>query len=493
MTSLNTLSTFNSGYNPIQDLGRLNAGTLYTERTPSARASIVSLQSGAWKITEQFESLLNQGTNKALLQTPVSLFSAIPFQHLQMNLGISNILPTTHPWGRLGQNLSNQVFLGFPLFQRLLQMIVNNLKMTPMAWANPSTLNKALEVTRPVYTEPQSSTLSSSSPTATDPNLSLSKTLNADLKQQIYTLDGETKERLDAVNSKRIQNGKSPIDFQKTTQEIETIMNNPALSDKDKKKQMGEMRKRLGLSKKEMKKLFTKRLAKIYQEAANRLKAQLSQLKEAALQAEKTYGKNSPQAIEANQKLEAAQRTLGPTLQNLESKAKLYNSMFRSFWSKLGGAFKKIGKGFLKIGKTFAKMMNFITPFLSFIPGIGQMVALGWGALRGIYQAAKGNFMGFFQNAMNLIPGIPGIGTIASSLSSIASKALPIARGIFDAAQGNFTGLLQTGMDWATKIPGVEPFLSTTESYLSRLISPTRETPDPLPEGVPPGAVGFRG
>lgn len=172
------------------------------------------------------------------------------------------------------------------------------------------------------------------------------------LQQSIANPEPAIATKLQEINQKRAQKGQAPLDFQSVTREIEGIMNNPALSDKDKKGQIAQIRKKLGLSKKDMRTLFTQRLKTIYENAAQQIRVQIA---------------NTTDPIE--------KQRLTSLLQSYESKAGLYNNMFKSFWSKLGGVFKKIG-GFLKtVASGIFKVAQFISPFLKFIPGIGQIAS----------------------------------------------------------------------------------------------------------------------
>ncbi len=176
--------------------------------------------------------------------------------------------------------------------------------------------------------------------------------------QKIFTPEAEVAQRLKEVNSDRQRRGLPSIDFKSVTQEIETIMNDSSFSDSEKKKRIGALRKKLKLGKKDMKKLFTQRLKKIYAEGAAQIRIQLQ---------------NTTNPLEKER--------LNTLLQQYESKASLYNSMFKSFWSKLGGVFKKIGKGLIKIGKAFSKVVNFAVPFFNLLPGLGPLLNVGWKAV----------------------------------------------------------------------------------------------------------------
>ncbi|HCU25878.1 MAG TPA: hypothetical protein DF383_12745 [Deltaproteobacteria bacterium] len=241
----------------------------------------------------------------------------------------------------------------------------------------------------------------------------------AEIARQIEQPDAKTLEKLASLNQKRAAQGQIPIDLKKTSADLEAIQNDRSLSPKEKKKKIEALRKSLGLSKKEMKSLFTKRLEKIYKNAEKSLatfqKAKEQQLQSELRQAEVTYGKNSPQAQAAQNKLDALKNTLEPERKRLGEHAHFYGSLYPSFWSKLGGFFKKVGQGF---GKVFSVLGS----ALRFIPGIGPIASKIVGAAKYLFQGKIGKMFseigrGIWEGIKNYkqwLPMIPGIGSIAS-------------------------------------------------------------------------------
>lgn len=291
-------------------------------RTPDIATSILTPKVSTYQLHEKFKSLLSEGSKSTYLHTPLHFFSWIPFQHVQMNFGILQSLGSKANYSRWGQTFSLQNTLHYPFFQRLFQNLIGG-----------SSFSK-----NPIQT------LKTSTP---------DESIQTQLQQKILNPEPETIHRLQQINSDRNKKGLPPIDFKSSTQQIESIMNNPSLSDKEKKKQIGSLRKQLGLSKKDMKALFTQRLKKIYESAAQQIKLQIQ---------------NTTDPIE--------KQRLTQRLQQYESKASLYNSMFKSIWSKLGGVFKKIGSVFKKVVSGIFKVVKFLSPLLKFIPGIGQIASL---------------------------------------------------------------------------------------------------------------------
>lgn len=306
-------------------------------RVPDRQSPIVSLQNPVLQnMQENFKSLLAGSISKSL-HTPLNFFSFLPHQHVQLTFGLlQNLGFQIKAWKCLPQ-LGLQQFQSAPFLQSVFQ----------------NTLSQGV-----------------SSP----PSLPLSNTnqLETNLKQNITRPEPAIASKLQEINQKRSQKGQAPIDFQSTTREIEGIMNNPALSDKDKKGQIAQIRKKLGLSKKDMRTLFTQRLKGIYENAAQQIRVQLA---------------NTTDPIE--------KQRLTSLLQSYESKAGLYNSMFKSFWSKLGGFFKKVGGFFKTVASGILKVAKFVTPFLKFIPGIGQIAS--------VLQTGLGKVFGFLKEKISSV------------------------------------------------------------------------------------------
>jgi small-conductance mechanosensitive channel len=195
---------------------------------------------------------------------------------------------------------------------------------------------------------------------------------NSEIQQALAHPDPKVMDQLFKVNQKLSSQGKTPIDLQNMTRDIETIYNNKSLSDKEKKQQIEQLRKQLGLSKKEMKGLFTKRIAKVYENAAKSLQqyeqAKQAQFSQELKQAEDTYGKNSPQAQAVRQKMQVLQNTIEPQRQEYAQHANFYKSLYPSFWSKVGGILRKIGGSIMK-------GLSFIKPFVSMIPVFGPIAS----------------------------------------------------------------------------------------------------------------------
>ncbi len=258
----------------------------------------------------------------------------------------------------------------------------------------------------PPLISPEISSYQSTSDAFSSEVQGVAQSVQQKVEQAIANPEPAVLEKLSQVNQKLQSQGKPPIDLQKTTKDIEAITNS-SLSNKEKKAQIEQIRKQLGLSKKEMKTLFTKRLAKIYGDAAKEL-AQVQKQKQAELQselreAEAKFGKNSPQAQEVQKKMEVLQSTLEPQRQQYAEKSGFYKSLYPSFWSKLGGFFKKIGKGFMKV-------LSFVKPFLSLIPGVGTIASMAVTGLQTIVNAVKSKGRSLLSAGFDFLKSkIPGI------------------------------------------------------------------------------------
>lgn len=394
--SLNIQSNFQSGSLP--NLASLYAGTLSGPALRLPRPNFPTLIQNSWAMSEQFASLLSRG-NLPLLVPKTSL----------------------------------QFFVGTSLFQNILQ---NTLRQWGI-WL------PQMNMAAPIFNTPVPQNVWNPNASVNSEQSFLSS-VEADLQSKIYSPEPDVQKKLDDLNSRRTKEGKAPINFQQITREIENALSDPKLSDKQKKDKVGAIKNRLGLSKGDMKKLFTKRLAKLHQQAADKIQTRIDGYEKAFKDAETIYGKGSPQAQAAQMQLQQAQGLLESAKKNYVAKAGVYKSMFPGFWSKLGGFFKKVGTVFKKIAQVVTKIMDFVSPFLNFIPGIGQAISAGWNTLKGAVQLLKGNWKGFLNQALDF----------AGSLIPGADKFIKWGKTAFNAIsgamKGNFSGLLNEAFSLAS-------------------------------------------
>ncbi len=280
------------------------------------------------------------------------------------------------------------------------------------------------------------------------------------LNGRLLSFDPETLQELDKVNQRLAKEGRPPVDIVAVTKEIEAITNDPHLSDKEKRGKINEVRKRLGLEKGEMKTLFTKRLEKIYGELKADLERTLQSLQSDVQRAEKTYGKDSPQALAAAARLDVVMRVNQPLLQKLDQNQKLYNSMYKP-----GGCIKKVFKGignvFTGIVKTAFSSLKILNPknwlnpafwrdvvaplALHFIPGLGPVLAAayryGMAAYKG-FKAISALAHGKFLEAFSL-----GLG----ALKGFSTQAYQAVNGTIEKVKEGVIDWMGKGRDWYQK------------------------------------------
>ncbi len=242
-----------------------------------------------------------------------------------------------------------------------------------------------------------------------------------DILKAVENPDPKVIQKLDKINQKRSAQGLGPINLTETSQEILSIYERGDLSPKQKKEQIEAIRKRLGLSKGEMKELFTKRLGKIYQDFAEKLKnyfdRKLGEIKTELNKAEKLYGKNSPE-VQALKKKELVLRSLiEPQLKDYEQRAGFFNSLFPSFWSKVLGFFKKVGGVFKNIFDTVGGILKKIPGVSQIVTGVEKII----GGFKSLFSGKIGDFfknigegiLGTVKSFKSFLPLIPGIGPLA--------------------------------------------------------------------------------
>jgi len=189
---------------------------------------------------------------------------------------------------------------------------------------------------------------------------------------ELKTPDASTQDKLNSINARLHSEGMPPIDYAQTVQDLQDIENSSSDS-KDKKEKIENLRKSLGLSKKEMKRLFTKRMARLYREATKRLEtfrdSQLTPMKKALSNSEKVFGAQSPQAMDFKDRLQSLEQNLDSQAKDYQNNGKFLGSLYPGFWARLGNFFKKVGQGLWHA-------LSFIKPLIRFIPGIGTLASV---------------------------------------------------------------------------------------------------------------------
>lgn len=228
------------------------------------------------------------------------------------------------------------------------------------------------------------------------------------LQQELRTLEPAMSQEWDSLNAARAKSGQAPLNYASLVDEMERIQNDPNISGKQKKKMLDGIRKRCGLSKKQMKHFFTKRFARVYGQAAARLSNVLNQANAQYADLKARFGENSFIARDFKAKLDALAPQLQSRISQYSAKGSFYNSCFKSgFFSKLGGFFKSVGS-------VMSKVLAPVAAIASFFPGIGTAISMGINVARTAFQAISGNWKGALSNlAFNLLSGaIPGGGVL---------------------------------------------------------------------------------
>lgn len=175
---------------------------------------------------------------------------------------------------------------------------------------------------------------------------------------------------------------KALINFIGITQELEAIINDRLLTKQQKKERIEQIRKAAGLTRREMRELFTGRLEKIYraatQEVESYQKAVLDNSRTRLKEIKNTQGADSPAAVKLRAEVQAIEATFKPSLQHLEANRSFYGSLyggkncikrtFGAIGSTIGEAFKKAGS-FLKKAVSWSPI-----GILGRIPGIRSLV-----------------------------------------------------------------------------------------------------------------------
>lgn len=271
--------------------------------------------------------------------------------------------------------ITNHLFTTSPTITELLQAIIQN-KSTVV---DPFVINNALAQGSDWVSSPESVSMESNS---------IIENNQSQIKNEINNPDEKTMKRLNEINEDRAKKNLSPINIKSVSQKISKIYDNPNLSDKEKKDKIEAIRNQYQLNPNDMKFLFTQRLNHIYQEGAKRIEAykqeRLKTLGEGLKKAEETYGKDSPQAKEAQNSIKRLSDSVDQEKVQLQNKGNFLNSLWpkkKGFWGKLKGAFKKIGGVLKKVGSVLGKVVNFATKFfgpaLELIPGIGPLISKG--------------------------------------------------------------------------------------------------------------------
>jgi len=283
--------------------------------------------------------------------------------------------------------------------------------------------------------------------------------LDGKISQELQKSGGQENgkiKKLEEERDKRVKELKPPVDPEQITAEIDGVMNQPNLSDDEKKKQLEEIRNHYGLSKNKgplSMNTFTTHLSKVDGASKDRLgkmqKEQDKQLDDQLNFVKKTYGKNSPEfkALEAQKKAVDTQ-VFKPEMDRLKSQADLLHNVYRprSFFEKIGHFFKSIGKGLLNLGK------GLVQGVVQLGKGIFKTLTdIPKGLFNGVKKLLHGDIGGAFkavgQGVVNSVKdgfktvkdGLPTLATIASFIPGLDAVAIPLRAAL--AVKGGVEGI----------------------------------------------------
>lgn len=242
--------------------------------------------------------------------------------------------------------------------------------------------------------------------------------------------------KLGEKRAKILKKIKPPIVLEKVTAEVDAIVNDKGLDDKEKKKRIEQLRKHYGLAKNgsvpfsgpgkeqlvNMHDMFTGRLGHLYAKSSQRVKAhgkaQQAALKTQLKGVEQTYGAKSPQALALKAEIDQVDKLHKTEAKRLKSTSAFLHNMYRpiGFWEKVGRFFKKIGKWLVKI-------IDFVMPIIqAVIPGIGQIAGAIWGGVKAVGNLVTGNWKGALTAVLGAIPAAGGL--IAKAVGGVAGTVI---------------------------------------------------------------------
>lgn len=159
------------------------------------------------------------------------------------------------------------------------------------------------------------------------------------------------------------------------------------------------------------------------------------------------YGKDSPEATQARQAIDAIkgriEESLRPSIDRLGQKNSVLKSIYPSFWSSFFSFFKSA--------------FQILSPMLNLIPGVGTALYGAYQIGMTVYNAAKGNILGAITSGVGALTGVGSaiggtVGSIAKSAGTLASKGIGV---VSAAVKGDIAGAL-TAAGGFTKLAGVD-------------------------------------
>ncbi|ATB43052.1 hypothetical protein CYFUS_008531 [Cystobacter fuscus] len=286
---------------------------------------------------------------------------------------------------------------------------------------------------------------------------------NAKVQEKLTKLDADiAAERAGGGDSKKLKKMeeertkvagelKPPFDPAKITSEIDAVMNDPEIPEKDRKGKLDDIRKKYDLPEhggSMSMDTMTRHLSEKTKESKDRVgklqDSHMKQLDGQIKQAKETYGKDSPQVKALEEQKKGADGLYGQQKDMLGAQSDMLWNSFRKV-----GFFEKVGNFFKGIGNAIA------APFKA----IGNVVK---GVAEGVGKLFKGDIGGAFSSAFggvkkgigNLVDGakatVSNLGNLVSFVSpKLGEKINGFTTGLVDGV-GN---LAKGAFDTVTSIP----------------------------------------
>jgi hypothetical protein len=251
---------------------------------------------------------------------------------------------------------------------------------------------------------------------------------------------------------------KPPLDLARVTAEVEAVMNDSSLSDKQKQQALEDLRNKYGLKKHggpvSMHDTFTGRLARLTKDSMHRLD-EARKTAERALdaqirEAERKYGRRSPEvaALKAQKaQLSAMYKEERSLLSAQESFLhRAFRKKKRGLFARIKNAFKKLGRGIANVAKSAFKAVTSLGKGL--LKGAG---ALFRGDLKGAFRAVttgiKDTVHHAFQALRSAVPLvtslIPGM-AVLMAIPKVGGFITKVQQGLVDAAASITQGVIKT-------------------------------------------------
>lgn len=244
-------------------------------------------------------------------------------------------------------------------------------------------------------------------------------------------------------NSLRKADGKPPLDHNAMLGELREVMEDPALSKEQREAKIEQIRQQYGLSPDTMRELgtgfFATATAAVKQDVTAYYAEHIGMLSSAYEQAVLRYGADSPQALELERQLKDAEVEANQRIGKLQARQNELSELYKikDFWDMLGSFFSDL------VG-VFGKVLDFVSPLLNAIPGIGQVAFATYTGLKVGIAAARGDLAGVLGGMANFAGPLGASigGPLGKAAIQITEAGVTIGRGVAAAARGDWMGML---------------------------------------------------